>query len=86
MNLTKGQIVKQSFNEMFKAYEERCGKKLEITYIPVSELDARLAANPGDFPSFLHKTWATAGPFQGTDNHLYPEWNPSSAIDTLPAA
>jgi hypothetical protein len=27
--------VDQSFNEIFKAYEEKTGKKLEVTYIPV---------------------------------------------------
>ncbi|KAF8485198.1 NAD-P-binding protein [Russula ochroleuca] len=76
----------KSFNEIFKAYEEKTGKKLEVTYIPVSELDARLAANPQDFPALLHKAWATVGPFQRTDNHLYPDWNPSPVIDKLPVA
>jgi uncharacterized protein YbjT (DUF2867 family) len=74
----------KSFNEIFKAYEERTGKKLQVTYIPVSELDARLAANPKDFPAYVHKFWATAGPFQRTGNHLYPEWNPSPVIDNMP--
>jgi len=76
----------KSFNEIFKAYEEKTGKKLEVTYVPVSEFDARLAANPGDFPSFLHKFWATVGPFERTDNHLYPNWNPSPVIDNVPVA
>jgi uncharacterized protein YbjT (DUF2867 family) len=76
----------KSFNEIFKAYEEKSGKKLEVTYIPVSELDAQIAANPKDFRFFLHKFWATAGPFQRTDNHLYPDWNPTPVIDHLPAA
>jgi len=71
----------KSFNEIFKAFEEKTGKKLQVTYIPVSELDARLAANPKDFPAYLHKYWATAGPFQRTENHLYPDWNPSPVID-----
>jgi len=76
----------QSFNEVFKAYEEKTGKKLQVTYIPTSELDARIAANPGDFPAFLHKIFATMGPFLRTDNHLYPDWNPSPVIDNLPIA
>jgi len=76
----------KSFNEIFKAYEERTGKKLQVTHIPVSELDARLAANPKDFPAYLHKFWATAGPFQQTENHLYPDWNPSPVIDHVPVA
>ena len=76
----------QSFNEIFKAYEVKTGKKLEITYIPVSDLDARLAANPEDFAAFLHKRWATMGPFLQTNNHLYPDWNPSSVLDDVPIA
>jgi len=48
------QTPKQSFNEIFKAYEEKTGKKL-----PISELDARMAANPEDTVAFLHKHWAT---------------------------
>jgi uncharacterized protein YbjT (DUF2867 family) len=76
----------KSFNEIFKAYEEKTGKKLEVTYIPVSELDARLAANPRDLPSVLHKFFATEGPFERPDNHLYPDWNPSAVIDNVPVA
>ena len=76
----------QSFNEVFKAYEEKSGKKLEVTYIPLSELDARIAANPQDFSSLLHKVLATNGPFPRNDNHLYPDWNPSSVFDNLPIA
>jgi hypothetical protein len=78
--------LKQSFNEIFKAYEAKTGKKLEVTYVPVSELDAKLAANPEDFGSFLHKIWATTGPYPQTDNHLYPDWNPSPVIDHVPVA
>jgi len=76
----------KSFNEIFNAYEERTGKKLQVTYIPVSELDASLAGNPKDFSAYLHKWWATAGPFQRTENHLYPDWNPSPVIDYVPVA
>ncbi|KAI9507199.1 NAD-P-binding protein [Russula earlei] len=81
-----GNVPKQSFNEIFKAYEEKTGKKLDVTYIPVSEYDARLAVNPQDFAAVLHKLWATTGPFRKNDNHLYPDWNPSAAIDNVPVA
>jgi hypothetical protein len=57
-----------------------------VTHIPVSELDARLAANPGDIFALLHKFWATEGPFPRTDNHLYPNWNPSPVINYVPVA
>jgi hypothetical protein len=59
---------------------------LEVTYVPVSELDGRLAANPRDFAAFLHKIFATAGPALKSDNHLYPDWNPSSVLDNIPIA
>jgi len=76
----------KSFNEIFKAYEAKTGKKLEVTYIPLSDLDARLVANPHDLVSYLHKLWATNGAFPRTDSHLYPNWNPSSVLDNLPVA
>jgi len=76
----------KSFNEIFKAYEEKTGKKLEVTYVPVSDLDAKIAAHPEDFPTVLHKFWATVGPFPRTDNNLYPNWNPSPVLDSVPVA
>ncbi|KAH9065089.1 NAD-P-binding protein [Lactarius deliciosus] len=77
----------KSFNELFKEYQAKTGKKLDVTYIPVSELEARLASNPRDIPTFVHKllaTWDESA--TKTDNHLYPEWNPSSVLDNLPVA
>ena len=76
----------QSFNEIVKEYESKTGKKVEVTYIPVSELDARLASNPQDFAAYLHKLWATEERQLETDNHLYPGWNPSSVVDNMPTA
>ncbi|KAH9037643.1 NAD-P-binding protein [Lactarius pseudohatsudake] len=77
----------KSFNEIFKGYQAKTGKKLEVTYISVSELDARLASNPRDLPTYVHRLWAVwdESPTK-TDNHLYPEWNPSSVLDNLPVA
>ena len=49
----------QSFNEIVKEYEAKTGKKVEVTYIPLSELDARLTSNPQDFVAYLHKLWST---------------------------
>ncbi len=57
-----------------------------MTYIPVSELEARIASDPEDIAAQLHKFWATAGAFQKTDNHVYPNWNPSFVIDNMPVA
>jgi hypothetical protein len=71
---------------VFKAYEEKTEKKLQVTYVPVSEYDARLAANPKDFAAFRNRYWATTEPFNQTDNHVYPDWNPSAVIDNVPVA
>jgi hypothetical protein len=79
-------VSNQSFNEIVKEYEAKTGKKVEVTYMPVSELDARLASNPQEIYAFLHKLWATTDGHLGTDNHLYPGWNPSSVVDYLPNA
>jgi len=76
----------KSFNEIVKEYEGKTGKKVEVTYVPVSELDARLASNPQDLAAHLHKLWATADGHFETDNHLYPSWNPSSVVDNIPIA
>jgi hypothetical protein len=29
---------------------------------------------------------ANSGPFERTDNHLYPDWNASPVIDNVPVA
>ena len=79
-------VLKQSFNEIFKAYEAKTGKKVEVTYTSISDVDARIAANPEDLPAVLHKFWATAGPFPSTNNDLYPDWNPTPVLDNLPVA
>ena len=78
-------VSNQSFNEILKEYEAKTGKKVEVTYIPISELDARIASNPRDIVASLQKMWAT--PYHSeTDNHLYPDWNPSSVVDNIPVA
>ncbi|KAN0133486.1 hypothetical protein V8E53_008654 [Lactarius tabidus] len=76
----------KSFNEIFQEYEAKTGKKVEVTYVPISEYDARLATNANDIPAFLHKHWATVGPFPKTDNYLYPDWNPCPAVDYVPVS
>ena len=77
--------VSKSFNEIFTEYEAKTGKKVEVTYIPISELDARIASNPLDIAAYLQKVWAT--PYHTeTDNHLFPDWNPSSVVDNIPVA
>lgn len=73
-----------SFNEIFKAYEERTGTKLDVTYRPLDSLRAKLVENPYDLDAYLHHSWATAGLNGEPDNGLYPKWNPTKVVDTLP--
>lgn len=73
----------KSFNEIVKEYEAKTGKEVEVTYIPISELDVRRASNPQDVTAHFQKIWAM--PYHTeTDSHLYPDWNPSSVIDNIP--
>jgi len=78
----------KSFNEIFKGYEAKTGKKVEISYLSISELDARLAANPLDIFALIHKLWATGDTSSSlnTDNYLYPGWNPTRVVDYIPVA
>ena len=85
-NLITAAVGEQSFNEIFKAYEAKTGKKVKVTCVPVSVYDARIAADENDLPALLQKYFATAGPFPKTDNDLYPGWNPSPVLDNIPVA
>ena len=55
-----------------------------MTYIPGSELEARIASDPEDITAQLHKLLAAAGAFEQTDNRLYLNWKPSPVIDNMP--
>jgi hypothetical protein len=73
----------QSFNEIFRVYEERTGTKLDVTYRTVDSLRARLAKNAYDFDAYLHTIWATDGLVGEPDNGLFPGWNPTKVVDIL---
>jgi hypothetical protein len=73
----------QSFNEIFRGYEERTGTKLDVTYRTVGSLRAKLAENPQDFDAYLHIIWATDGAVGEPDNDLFPQWNPTKVVDIL---
>jgi uncharacterized protein YbjT (DUF2867 family) len=76
----------KSFNEIFKAYEAKTGKKVGVTYVPISTYDARIDADANDLPALLQRYFATSGPFLKTDHDLYPGWNPSPVLDHVPVA
>ncbi|KAI0067604.1 NAD-P-binding protein [Artomyces pyxidatus] len=74
---------RKSFNEIFEAYEAKTGKKVDVTYKSINELEAAVAANPADFLSMLHIRWVLEGTIKTSDSYLYPDWNPKPVIDYL---
>ncbi|KAA1474003.1 NAD-P-binding protein [Dentipellis sp. KUC8613] len=76
-----------SFSEVFKQYEAKTGTKLDITYLPIADLEAAIKANPADFVSLLQLGWAQGGGLVGKkedlSNGLYPEWNPKKVIEVI---
>ena len=77
------QITPQSFNEIFRGYEERTGTKLDVTYRTADSLRAKLSENANDFDAYLHLIWVTNGLVGEPDNGLFPEWNPTKVVDIL---
>ncbi len=75
----------QSFNQIFKEYEERTGKKLNVTYQSESELRAAISKNPADVASVLQLDWGLGGGLVGSLDQLsvsdYPNWNPKTIAD-----
>jgi hypothetical protein len=74
-----------SFNEIFKAYENKHNKRVDVTYIPIDELMKRKAENAGDRSAMLHLEWAEGRGIVGEplDNDKWPEWRPSKVIEYL---
>jgi hypothetical protein len=58
--------------------------KLEVTYKPISELDERIAKDPGAHEAAIAREMfsgrAAEGPIANT---LFPTWNPKSLRDAL---
>ena len=77
----------QSFNQIFEQHEERTGKKLNVTYRSEAELEAAIAKNHSDVPSFLQLEWGRGGGLIGSVEQLsvseYPDWNPKTVADVL---
>lgn len=77
----------QTFNEVFKAYEQKHGTKLEVKYVSIEELHENRKKNAQDVASLLHIAWASGmgvvGDPSSVDNGKYAEWNPKPVIDYL---
>ncbi|KAI0260761.1 NAD-P-binding protein [Gloeopeniophorella convolvens] len=78
---------RKSFNQIIKEYEERTGKKVNVTYRSVDELQAALEKNPADLATVLQLDWALGGGLIGSEDQLsvsdYPAWNPKTIADVL---
>ncbi|TFY63177.1 hypothetical protein EVG20_g6417 [Dentipellis fragilis] len=76
-----------SFNDVVKQYEAKTGKKVDITYRSIADLQAAIKANGQDFASVLHLSWAQGGGVVGKpeelSNGLYPGWNPKKVIEVI---
>ncbi|KAI0278335.1 NmrA-like family-domain-containing protein [Russula aff. rugulosa BPL654] len=78
-------IEAELFQPIFKEYEERTGKKLNVTYRSESELRAAISKNPEDRVSVLQLDWGLGGGLVGRLDQLsvsdYPDWNPKTIAD-----
>jgi hypothetical protein len=74
-----------SFNEIFKAFETKRNKKIDVTYIPINELKERIAENGRDISTVIHLEWAEGRGLVGEplDNDKWLEWKPSKVIEYL---
>ncbi|EIM91242.1 NAD-P-binding protein [Stereum hirsutum FP-91666 SS1] len=79
----EGQRV--ALNDVIKEYQERSGKTLKVTYIPVEELQSNIEKNAMDILSVIRLLWASGkgvvGEEKEVDNGLFKEWNPKSVVD-----
>jgi len=72
-----------SFNRVLEQYQARTGKKLEITHIPMEQVQA--AAAKGDIKSFvqlLNEVYGLVGTKEEV-NADWPEFNPETALDAM---
>ncbi|THH19846.1 hypothetical protein EW146_g1410 [Bondarzewia mesenterica] len=76
-----------SFNNIFKTYEAKTGKKLDITYRASSDLEAAVKSNPNDIGSLLHWAWSIGGGTVGKEEDItngeFPDWNPLKVVEVL---
>ena len=75
---------RKSFNEFVEIWEKKHKVKLDVTYKPIEELDARIANDPNDHEAAIGREMfsgrASEGPLA---NSLYPNWNPTPLEDAI---
>jgi len=77
-----------TFNDVVRQWEERTGKKIDVTHIPRTDLEKKSEENPNDLTSRIWLDWdngngVTAKKQEELDNKIWPEWKPLGVIDTL---
>ncbi|KAF8596544.1 NAD(P)-binding protein [Ceratobasidium sp. AG-I] len=74
----------KSFNEFVEIWEAKHNVKLEVSYMPISELDERIVRDPADHEAAIGREMfsgrAATGPVA---NSLFPDWNPKSLRDAI---
>lgn len=76
----------QSLNAIVREYEAKSGKKLQVEYRQVSELEDKLKETPENLLAFLRLTWeARLGAHKAEEvaNVEFPDWNPSKVVDVI---
>ncbi|TFK47437.1 NAD(P)-binding protein [Heliocybe sulcata] len=83
---------RKTLNELVAAYTTRTGKKLEVTYKPVSEQESILkGSSPFAWEAivaWILVAWEKGAADlrtspEGLANKWWPEWNPKSAVDAM---
>ncbi|EPQ57454.1 hypothetical protein GLOTRDRAFT_115386 [Gloeophyllum trabeum ATCC 11539] len=79
-----------TLNELADAYQAKSGKKLDLSHMSKVELRAALRKDSEDLASLalflslqLDEGFCIARKPEELDNHLFPSWNPTKAVDAL---
>ncbi|KAF8596574.1 NAD(P)-binding protein [Ceratobasidium sp. AG-I] len=73
-----------STNEVIALWEKKHGKKLQVEYRPLSEIDDRVKADPADIWAVIIQVWSSGrGELKSLNNDLYPEWKPQTVESIL---
>ena len=77
------QLSFQTYNEIIAAYENKTGKKVEVTRIPKEALLERAAA--GEMFAALYYSLEEYGGVVGKplDSDLFLDWNPKKVLDVI---
>ncbi|TFY63182.1 hypothetical protein EVG20_g6420 [Dentipellis fragilis] len=76
-----------SFNSIFEQYTKKTGKKVDVTYRSIADLEDAIKKNPRDILSIFLLSWAqgkgVVGKADEVTNGEYPDWNPKTVIEVL---